>query len=128
MDSFFQDFRYSLRMLWRNPAFTLSCDRCSRAWDRRNYGDLLSDQHRPAEALPYPDPIACIVFINTSPQGSGPERHRRSSMSGDSRRVRFRTLLAFRFNVRQSHRHEQPRANRGRTSQRRFSSDSSVLP
>jgi predicted permease len=72
MGSLVQDFRYSVRMLWRNPAFAVAVIGALALGIGVNTAIFSVINTVLLKPLPYPDPDRLLVFVNTSPQGSGP--------------------------------------------------------
>ncbi len=72
METFLQDVKHSIRMAWHAPAFTLAAVAALALGIGANtaiFSVLDAVLLRP---LPYPDPARLVLFLNVSPQGSGP--------------------------------------------------------
>src|SRR5262245_25195659 len=72
MGSLLQDFRYSVRVLWRNPAFTIAAIGALALGIGVNTAIFSVINTVLLKPLPYPYPNRLIVFVNTSPQGTAP--------------------------------------------------------
>src|SRR5258705_2025996 len=99
MDSLFQDFRYSVRMLWRNPAFTMAVIGAVALGIGVNTAIFSVINTVLFKPLPYPDPDRLMVFINTSPQGSGPGASPTKFNVWRQQTRAFQDVAAYRFNV-----------------------------
>src|SRR5258705_4162050 len=99
MDSLFQDFRYSVRMLWRNPAFTMAVIGALALGIGVNTAIFSVINTVLLKPLPYPDPDRLMVFINTSPQGSGPGASPTKFNVWRQQTRAFQDVAAYRFNV-----------------------------
>src|SRR5258705_1940886 len=99
MDSLFQDFRYSVRMLWRNPAFTMAVIGALALGIGVNTAIFSVINTVLLKPLPYPDPDRLMVFINTSPQGSGPGASPTKFNVWRQQTRPFQDVAAYRFNV-----------------------------
>jgi len=99
MESLFQDFRYSVRMLWRNPAFTMAVIGALALGIGVNTAIFSVINTVLLKPLPYPDPDRLMVFVNTSPQGSGPAASPTKFNVWRQQTRAFQDVAAYRFNV-----------------------------
>ena len=72
MEDLLQDFRLSVRMLRRSPAFTIAVISALALGIGVNTAIFSVINTVLLKPLPYPDPARLMMFTNTSPQGSGP--------------------------------------------------------
>src|SRR5262245_38868635 len=72
MDSILHDFRHCVRMLRRTPVFTIAVVSALALGIGVNVAVFSVINTVLLKPLPYPDPPRLMVFLNTSPQGSGP--------------------------------------------------------
>src|SRR5258705_13522230 len=99
MESLFQDFRYSVRMLWRNPVFAMAVIGALALGIGVNTAIFSVINTVLLKPLPYPDPDRLMVFINTSPQGSGPGASPTKFNVWRQQTRAFQDVAAYRFNV-----------------------------
>jgi putative ABC transport system permease protein len=99
MESLFQDFRYSVRMLARNPAFALSVIGALALGIGVNTAIFSVINTVLLKPLPYPDPDRLVVFVNTSPQGSGAGASPTKFNVWRQQTRAFQDVAAYRFNV-----------------------------
>jgi len=99
MESLLQDFRYSVRMLWRNPAFTMAVIGALALGIGVNTAIFSVINTVLLKPLPYPDPDRLMVFVNTSPQGSGPAASPTKFNVWRQQTRAFQDVAAYRFNT-----------------------------
>lgn len=99
MDSLLQDFRHSVRMLWRSPAFTIAVVSALALGIGVNTAIFSVINTVLLKPLPYPDPSRLMVFVNTSPQGSGPGASPTKFNVWRRQTGAFQDVAAYRFNV-----------------------------
>ncbi len=97
MDNIFQDVRHAWRMLRQAPAFTLAAVAALALGIGANTAVFSVLNTVLLKPLPYPDADRMIVFLNTSPQGSGPGASPTKFNLWRRQTVAFQDVTAFRF-------------------------------
>ena len=72
MDDFFRDLKHSLRMFRQTPAFTAAAIAALTLGIGANTAIFSVVNTVLLKSVPFPDPDRIVVFMNTSPNGSGP--------------------------------------------------------
>ncbi len=72
LEGFIKDLKQSLRMFRQSPAFTLAAVAALTLGIGANTAIFSVVNAVMLEPVPFPDPDRLVVFLNTSPQGSGP--------------------------------------------------------
>ena len=98
MGTLLQDFRYSVRVLWRNRAFTIAVVGALALGIGANTAIFSIINTVLLKPLPYPDPDRLIVFVTTSPQGSGPGASPTKFNVWRQQTRTFQDVAAYRFN------------------------------
>ena len=80
MEAFFKDLKHSLRAFAQSPAFTLAAIAALTLGIGANTAIFSVVNAVLLRPVAFPDADRVVVFMNTSPQGSGRGRRRRSSM------------------------------------------------
>lgn len=99
MDGLLQDIRHSARMLRRSPTFTLAVVAALALGIGVNTAVFSVINTVLLKPLPYPDPGRLIMFLNTSPQGSGPGASPTKFNLWRRRTGAFQDVAAYRFSV-----------------------------
>jgi predicted permease len=99
MERFVQDFRHSVRMLQRSPAFTLAIVAALALGIGANTAIFSVVNTVLLKPLPYPDQNRLMVFLNTSPQGSGPGASPTKFNIWRQQTRAFQDVSAYRFNA-----------------------------
>ncbi|PYU96325.1 MAG: hypothetical protein DMG08_02545 [Acidobacteria bacterium] len=71
MDAFFKDLKHSLRMFGKNPAFTVAALAALALGIGTNTAIFSVVNAVLLKPVPFPEPDRLVMFMNTSPQGSG---------------------------------------------------------
>ena len=72
MEGFFKDLTHSLRMFRRSPGFTIAAVAALTLGIGTNTAIFTVVNAVLLKPVPFPDPNSLVMFMNTSPQGSGP--------------------------------------------------------
>jgi putative ABC transport system permease protein len=72
MEAFFKDLRHSLRMFRRSPGFTIAAVAALTLGIGTNTAIFTVVNAVLLKPVPFPEPDRLVMFMNTSPQGSGP--------------------------------------------------------
>jgi predicted permease len=99
MDTFGQDFRHTLRLLRHSPAFTFAAVAALALGIGANTAIFSVLNTVILKPLPYPDPERLMMFLNTSPQGSGPGASPTKFNVWRRQTGAFQDVSAYRFSV-----------------------------
>ena len=99
MEDLLQDLRHSLRTLRRTPAFTMAVVAALALGIGANTAIFSVVNTVLLKPLPYPDPDRLMLFLNTSPQGSGPGASPTKFNVWRRQTGAFQDVSAYRFNV-----------------------------
>ena len=72
MNAFWQDIKHSLRMFWRSPGFTIAAVAALALGIGTNTAIFSVLNAVLLKPVPIPEPDRVVLFLNVSPQGSGP--------------------------------------------------------
>src|SRR5262245_1200823 len=99
MDSILHDFRHCVRMLRRTPVFTIAVVSALALGIGVNVAVFSVVNTVLLKPLPYPDPPRLMVFLNTSPQGSGPGASPTKFNVWRRQTGAFQDVAAYRFSL-----------------------------
>jgi predicted permease len=99
VDTFIQDLKYTLRLLRASPGFTLAAVAALALGIGANTAIFSVLNTVILEPLPYPDPERLVMFLNTSPQGSGGGASPTKFNLWRRQTGAFQDVAAYRFSV-----------------------------
>jgi predicted permease len=99
MDTLIQDLRHTIRILRQSPGFTLAAVAALALGIGANTAIFSVLNTVLLKPVPYLDPGRLMVFLNTSPQGSGPGASPTKFNLWRQQTAAFQDVSAYRFNV-----------------------------
>src|SRR5689334_13647150 len=99
MDTFLQDVRHAFRVARQAPAFAAAAIAALALGIGANTAIFSVVNAVLLKPLPYPDPDRLVLFMNVSPQGSGPGASPTKFNNWRRQTAAFQDVSAYRFSV-----------------------------